>query len=98
MDHLESISILKNSFEIFAVHCVSGITANENICSNHVANSTATATALISKIGYNKVNQLILITQNQSISFKQAGISEGFFTEEEYKDFIKPEAICKLGF
>jgi aspartate ammonia-lyase len=95
---LESLSILNNSCKIFTDLCVSGITANETTCSKHVANSTATATALISKIGYNKVNQLIRFAQNHSVSFKTAGIKQGFFTEKEYEECISPEAVCKLGF
>lgn len=94
---LESLSVLNNSCKVFTKHCISEITANENICRKHIANSTATATALISRIGYNKVNKLIYAAQNQSISFKQAGINQGFFTEKEFEESISPEAVCKLG-
>ena len=94
---LESFTIMNNACKIFKEHCVTGISANENVCKKSVENSTATVTALIPKIGYNKASELILIAKNESVSIKEAAVKSGFLTEKEFEELITPEAVCKLG-
>lgn len=94
---LESLSILNNTCIIFRKHCISGITANENSCKRNVENSTATATALIPKIGYNKVSELVQIAKNESISIKEAVIKSNLITIKEFEELTSPEAVCRLG-
>ncbi len=60
-------------------------------------NSTATVTALIPKIGYNKASELILIVRTESVSIREAAVKSGFLTEKEFEELITPEAVCKLG-
>lgn len=94
---LESLTILNNTCNIFTKHCIEGISANETICRKNVENSTATATALIPKIGYNKASKLIEIARNESISIKKAAVINNFISEKDFDDLITPEAVCKLG-
>ncbi len=75
---LENISVLSNACEMLANKCVSGITANEEICKKHVENSTASVTALIPEIGYEKASEIVKIAQNKGISIKSAAIENGF--------------------
>jgi fumarate hydratase class II len=49
---LQSISLLSSVAGIFAERCISGITANRDICASYVDKSLALATALIPYIGY----------------------------------------------
>jgi aspartate ammonia-lyase len=94
---LESISIMSNASRIFSVHCISGISANENVCKKNVENSTATITALIPKIGYTKANEIIQIAKNESISIKEAAVKNSIISEMEFEELTTPEAVCKLG-
>ena len=55
----ESCQLLTNACTIFAEKCVSGITVNEVVCEEAVANSTGTVTALAPKIGYEKASALV---------------------------------------
>jgi aspartate ammonia-lyase len=95
---LESLTILTNACIVFSNKCVSGITANEDICKKNVSGSTATATALVSKIGYNKVAEILKIAMNNHITIKEAAIKSGFLSDKEFEELITPEAVCRLGF
>ncbi len=94
---LENLSLLKNACIIFREHCVLEITANEEVCKRNVENSTATITALIPKIGYEKASELIKITRKDSISIKKAILDTKLITEEEFDELTSSESVCKLG-
>lgn len=94
---LESLSILNNACKIFTEHCIVGITANEEICKKNIENSTATVTALIPKIGYNKASEIVGIASEKQISIKEAAIQLQIISEKEFEELITPEAVCRLG-
>ncbi|MCY1721543.1 aspartate ammonia-lyase [Prolixibacteraceae bacterium Z1-6] len=94
---LESLTMLSNSCKIFREKCISGMTANEVICKKNIENSTATATALIPKIGYNTTSEIAKYAKEAGISIKEAALKSGCISEEEFENMISPEAVCKLG-
>lgn len=94
---LENISALSNACKIFAEKCVSGITTNEEICRKNVENSTASVTALIPEIGYEKASEIVKISRNKGINIKSAAIESGFVSSETFDLLVSPEAVCKLG-
>ncbi len=94
---LESLGILNQAAKVFKEKCVLGITANEDQCKKNVENSTASATALIPKIGYNKASEIIKIAKAQKLTIKEAAINSGWISEQEFEDLTSPEAVCKLG-
>jgi len=94
---LESLSILDKACTIFRTHCIEGITANEELCKNNVENSTATITALIPKLGYNKANELLQIARKENISLKEAVEINHIMSIDEFEELISPEAVCRLG-
>ncbi len=51
---LDSLNLLKNAVETFAALCVDGIQANQENCLKHLEASTATVTALVPFIGYER--------------------------------------------
>ncbi len=94
---LESLSLLSNSCQLFRQKCVSGITANESVCKKNVKNSTATVTALIPKIGYNKAGEIAKLANEKSITIIEATLLTGYISAEEFEELISPESVCKLG-
>jgi aspartate ammonia-lyase len=94
---LESLSVLSNASYLLREHCISGIAANEENCKRNVENSTATATALIPKIGYKNASKIVETSQKQHISIKEAAIKSTLISEKEFEELITPEAVCKLG-
>ena len=94
---LENLSLLNNSCKIFRVNCVSGITANPDVCKKNIENSTATVTALIPIIGYNNAAIISETAQKERISIKEASIKLNLISNKQFEDLITPEAVCKLG-
>ncbi len=94
---LESFTIMNNACKVLRDHCITGISANEEICKKSVENSTATITALIPKIGYKRASELIQKAKKESLSIKDVAVKFGFVTDEEFENLITPEAVCRLG-
>lgn len=94
---LENLMLLNSACAVFREHCVLGITANEEVCKKNVENSTATITALIPKIGYEKASEIIKIARNESISIKVAVLKSKLISESEFEELISPESVCRLG-
>ena len=55
---LNSITIAANASRVFAKYCIDGITANVEVCKKHAEMSSALATALSPKIGYDKAAEI----------------------------------------
>ncbi|MGM0622324.1 MAG: lyase family protein, partial [Bacteroidota bacterium] len=94
---LENLTLLNNACKIFNENCISGITANPDVCKKNVENSTSTITALISKTGYSKATQIIGLAKNENISIKEAAVKSGVISNKEFEDLIAPESVNKLG-
>jgi aspartate ammonia-lyase len=94
---LESCSFLDRSCDILRRLCVEGIKANEERCRQHVESSTATVTALVPLIGYEAASRLVKLAGDGRRSIKEAAISEGMLTPQEFGQLVSPEAVCRLG-
>jgi aspartate ammonia-lyase len=94
---LENLTIMNNACTIFNEHCISGISANENVCHENVLNSTAVITALIPKIGYINASEIIKTAQTENISVRDAALKSKLISEPEFEELITPESVCKLG-
>lgn len=94
---LENLTLLNNACKIFRSKCIEGITANREVCRANIENSTATITALIPKIGYEKASKIAEDAINLNISIKQAVLKSTLLSESEFEELISPEAVCRLG-
>ncbi|SET73849.1 aspartate ammonia-lyase [Draconibacterium orientale] len=94
---LESIDLLKNASKLFNEKCVSYVTANADVCRMRVHNSTATITALVPKIGYERCSEIVKMVENSGLSIKEAALKSGHLTACEFDELITPEAVCRLG-
>jgi aspartate ammonia-lyase len=94
---LDNLTVLNNVCKIFRELCISGITANEEICRKNVENSTATITALIPKIGYKKASEIVLFAKSNNLSIKEAVLQSQLISKQEFEDLISPESVCRLG-
>jgi len=94
---LESLDLLARSCDILRRLCVEGIEADEKRCREHIAASTATATALMGCLSYEAVCRLVKIAAESGQSVKQCAIELGLLTEEQFNDMVSPEAVCRLG-
>ena len=94
---LESIDLLARGADILRRHCVEGIEADETRCRAHVAASTATVTALLPALGYERASALARRAAETKRSIRDAALEDGFLTPEEFDELVSPEAVCRLG-
>lgn len=95
---LNMLEMLTNITHLFAEKCVKGIIPNREICSSYVNNSTATLTALIQKIGYEKACMIAKKASSFKKGIREIVLEEGILTPEEYDTLLAPESLQKLGF
>lgn len=85
---LESIKITTETLFQFDTFCICGIKANKERCLFHLENSTAYATLLVPKLGYDLVSKIV----NQSLitkkSFKEVIIGEKYLSSQEFNKII----------
>ena len=94
---LESIQILANSCDAFREKCLVGIKANEERCRELLELNPSIATALNTRIGYDKASKIAKKAANEKISVRRAAIDLGFLTAEELDDFLDVKSMTEPG-
>jgi aspartate ammonia-lyase len=94
---LVSLEMLVNVVAVFKKHCVDTISVNEGVCAQHVARSNALATALVSKLGYDKVATLVQQAGAMNRSLYDAVIADGLLPREELDALLTHWSVCRLG-
>ena len=88
---LQSIRLLSDGCRSFGDNCVAGITANEQTIAGYVRNSLMLVTALNPHIGYDKAAQIAKYAHEQGATLKEAALSLGLLSEEEFDSLVVPE-------
>lgn len=94
-DLMDSISILKNTLEMFAVVCVLGITANEKKMKEYLEKGLIIGTALNPIFGYAKVAEWVKEAQKTGKTLKQVILEKGVMTEAELEKALDPIKLTK---
>ena len=95
---LESLDLMVRACDTFRANCVAGMEADEAACRRHVENATASATALLPMIGYDRATDLVKAARTSGRGLKETAIAGGFVTAAEFDACTSPEAVCRLGF
>lgn len=94
---LGSIDLLTKACRMLREKCVAGISPNREACMAHVHGSTASVTALVEKIGYQKAVQLAADAKAKGKTIRQAAIDAGLLTEKEFDELTSPQRVTQLG-
>ncbi|HTY63040.1 MAG TPA: aspartate ammonia-lyase [Acidobacteriota bacterium] len=94
---LGNLDLLRNACRIFREHCVAGIAVDESRCRAHVEGATATLTAMVELLGYEKAQTLANRARAEGKSIRQIVIEEGSLTPEKFDQLISPESVARLG-
>jgi aspartate ammonia-lyase len=94
---LESLDLMERSCRIFRKFCIDGIEANEKRCALQIETSTATATALLPFIGYEKACESLKQAAAQGKTLREIVTENNWMTAAQFDAAISPEAVCKLG-
>ena len=88
---LQSVRLLSDGCRSFGDRCVAGITANEQTIAGYVRNSLMLVTALNPHIGYDKAAQIAKHAHKQGTTLKEAAVSLGLLSAEEFDRLVVPE-------
>jgi fumarate hydratase class II len=87
---LQSIRLLADAMESFDENCAKGIVPDEARIKNNLESSLMLVTALNPHIGYEKAAEIAKTAYRKDMTLKQAAISLGILTEEEFERFVDP--------
>ncbi|MEJ2647190.1 MAG: class II fumarate hydratase [Sedimentisphaerales bacterium] len=90
---LQSIRLLTDGCRSFGQKCVAGIKANEQVIAKYVQNSLMLVTALNEHIGYEKGAMIAKEAHAKGMTLKEAAVSLGILTAEEFDRLIVPEKM-----
>lgn len=93
---LESLNLLIKTNTIFAKKCIDGIKANEEKLKNRLQSSTAILTALLPKLGYEKLSEISKEIKGKNMTVKEYVIENNLMTEEEFEYYISAEFVLAL--
>ncbi|MEM9687077.1 MAG: class II fumarate hydratase [Bacteroidota bacterium] len=94
---LQSAQLIGDACISFDEHCATGIEPNHDRIKAFVNNSLMLVTALNTKIGYYKAAEIANTAHKNGTTLKEAAITLGHVTEEEFEDWVKPEAMTGIS-
>ena len=90
---LQSVRLLSDCLISFEKNCVRGITANREKMHHNLHNSLMLVTALSPRIGYENAAKTAQYAHRQGVSLREACVSLGFLTPEEFDELFHPEEM-----
>jgi len=94
---LVSQDLLVAGCDILTRFCVRDIVANRNRCLAQVANSTAAATALVERLGYEAASRLAKESRASGRGIRELVVERGLLSADEFDALVAAEAVMRLG-
>ena len=89
----EAQTLLRNGARTLREHCVSGITANEDVCRQLVERSVGTVTALNPVVGYDKATELAAEALRTGKGIVELVREKGILSEEQLTKILDPASM-----
>jgi aspartate ammonia-lyase len=93
----EAQTMFINAARTLRVHCVDGITANEDVCRHYVEFSIGTVTALNPVIGYDKATALAAEAMRTGKGIMELVREKKLLTEEQIAQVLDPAVMTGAG-
>jgi len=92
---LQSIRLLGDGCQSFTKNCVVGIEANEKKINQIMKESLMLVTALNPYIGYDNSAKAAKKAHKEGTSLKEAAVSLGLLTEQQFDQWVVPSKMCQ---
>ncbi|SFI73307.1 aspartate ammonia-lyase [Kaistella treverensis] len=92
---MESINFLGNALDTLREKCITGITANKDVCLNMVRNSIGIVTALNPYIGYKNSTEIAKEALETGRSVYDLVLERGILSEERINEILDPENMLR---
>jgi fumarate hydratase class II len=87
------VRLLADGAASFNDHCAKGIEPNPERIGELLRNSLMLVTALNPHIGYDKAAQIAKKAHKEGTTLKEAALSLGYVTAEQFDQWVRPEAM-----
>ncbi len=94
---LQSIRLLGDACVSFEEHCARGIEPNRTEIDRNLRESLMLVTALAPHIGYDKAAKVAKRAHTDGTTLKEAAVTLGFVTAEQFDEWVKPEEMTRPG-
>ena len=94
---LTNLDLLTAACSIFRRLCVDGLEADAARCRRHVDCATATVTALVERIGYERAQQAAATARDSGKSIREIVVEGGLMSGTEFDALTSPENVTRLG-
>ncbi|MDO5131968.1 MAG: class II fumarate hydratase [Eubacteriales bacterium] len=91
---IQSVRLLGDGMASFEKNCVRGIRAKRDRMEQNLYNSLMLVTCLSPEIGYENAAKCAHKAFEENTTLKEAVLSLGFMTSEEYDAKVRPEKMC----
>tara|TARA_B100001079_G_C16411179_1_gene516578 strand:- start:1090 stop:2487 length:1398 start_codon:yes stop_codon:yes gene_type:complete len=92
---IQSIRLLADASDSFAIHCVEGIEANEERIHSNLHNSLMLVTALNPHIGYDKAAEVAKKAYKENTTLREAIIDLGYMNGEDFDKLVQPKDMIQ---
>jgi fumarate hydratase, class II len=90
---LQSIDLIADSTNNFALYCVKGIKANKKRIKEHLDNSLMLVTALAPHIGYDNAARIAKTALKNGTTLKEETLKTGLIKEKDYERIVDPRKM-----
>jgi aspartate ammonia-lyase len=94
---LNALQLLAGANDILRRHAIEGMEADEAACRAQVEASTATVTALVPLLGYERAAEIAATVQQTGRTVRQVAVDDGHLSSDDFEQAVSPEAVCRLG-
>lgn len=88
---LKSLELLKNANIALAEKCIAGMKADAEKCRKHLIESSAIAASLITRFGYDAIQEVVKYSEKQKVPFVKALLKSGLLNEKELYNILSTE-------
>ena len=93
LNFLQSARLLADGMDSFRIHCVDGLTPNEERMQENLHHSLMLVTCLTPKIGYEKAAAAAKRALHDGLSLREAVLEMGLLSGEEFDAIVRPEKM-----
>ncbi|MCE5278497.1 MAG: aspartate ammonia-lyase [Planctomycetaceae bacterium] len=94
---LTNLDLLARGCNILRRHCVAGIEADAERCRKFVNGATASLTALVETLGYDKAVEVARLAADGAKSVRQVVLDLQLMSEKEFDDLTAADRVNQLG-
>ena len=92
---LGGVELLSNAIQLFAQRCVTTLEIDALRCQKNLEGTAGVLTALVPKLGYERVTQLVKIMLTEDLTATQVLVQEGVLTPQECAVLMKVEKLTR---